>query len=217
LAIVGGLVLVILRRTLQRPRRAELPVAEVLLFHHAQGLTPGVQAFAARLRESGHVVHVPDLYEGKVFDDLEAGIAHAETVGFGEILEQGRRAADDLPTDLVYAGFSLGVLPAQLLAQTRAGAKGALFFHSCVPPEDLGGTWPVDLPVQIHAMADDPLFVGEGDVEAARALVLSVAEAELFLYPGDQHLFADNSLPGYDAAATATMEARVSAFLSSFS
>ncbi|WP_219461711.1 dienelactone hydrolase family protein [Nonomuraea rhizosphaerae] len=188
-------------------------MAEVLLFHHAQGLTPGVRAFAGELERAGHTVHVPDLYEGHVFDDLEAGLAYAQEAGFGTIVERGRAAAEGLPAGLVHAGFSLGVLPAQSLAQTRPGAKGALLFHSCVPTSEFGGPWPEGVPVQVHAMDADPFFVDDGDAEAARALVQEAAEAELFLYPGDGHLFADSSLPGYDEKATALLMERVLAFL----
>src|SRR5262245_35220310 len=90
-------------------------MAEVVLFHHAQGLTPGVLAFAEDLRRAGHVVHTPDLYEGRTFDRLEEGIAYAGQIGFSEIVDRGERAAEPLPRAVVYAGFSLGVLPAQEL------------------------------------------------------------------------------------------------------
>ncbi|QDN81663.1 dienelactone hydrolase [Streptomyces sp. S1A1-7] len=189
-------------------------MAEVLLFHHAQGLTPGVHAFAESLRSAGHAVHVPDLYEGRVFENLEEGAAHAQGIGFGTLVERGRAAAAELPAELVYAGFSLGVLPAQYLAQTRTGAKGALLFHSCVPASEFGGDWPRQVPVQIHGMEADEYFVDEGDLDAARALVESApGAAELFLYPGKQHLFADNSLPSYDEHAATLLTRRVLAFL----
>ncbi|MFI1810882.1 dienelactone hydrolase family protein [Streptomyces sp. NPDC020422] len=189
-------------------------MAEVLLFHHAQGLTPGVLAFAEELRRSGHTVHVPDLYDGRTFDSLEAGAGYAQEVGFGTIVERGVRAADSLPRRLVYAGFSLGVLPAQKLAQTRDGAAGALLFEACVPVEEFGAGWPAGVPVQIHGMDADPFFVGEGDVEAARALVEAHAESgELFLYPGDGHLFADPGLATYDAKAAGLLTERVRGFL----
>ncbi|WP_371643804.1 dienelactone hydrolase family protein [Streptomyces mirabilis] len=189
-------------------------MAEVLLFHHAQGLTPGVHAFAESLRGAGHAVHVPDLYEGRVFENLEEGAAHAQGIGFGTLVERGRAAAAELPAELVYAGFSLGVLPAQYLAQTRTGAKGALLFHSCVPASEFGGDWPRQVPVQIHGMEADEYFVDEGDLDAARALVESAPDAaELFLYPGKQHLFADNSLPSYDEPAATLLTRRVLAFL----
>src|SRR5205823_14857636 len=176
-------------------------MAEVLVFHHAHGLTPGVRGFADQLRGAGHTVHVPDLYEGQVFDTLEEGIAYARKVGFNSIDERGRLAAEALPGELVYAGFSLGVPTAQALAQSRPGAKGALLFHACLPPSEFEGAWPRGVPVQIHGMDADPSFAEEGDLDAARAFVASTPDAELFLYPGDQHLFADSSLPSYDAQA----------------
>ena len=187
-------------------------MAEVLLFHHAQGLTPGMLAFAEGLRAVGHRVHTPDLYGGRTFATLDEGIAFAEEIGFGEIIDRGARATDGLPDGLVYAGFSLGVVPAQMLAQKRPGARAALFFHSCLPAAEFGG-WPAGVPVRIHAMEQDPIFVGEGDIEAARALVAETDQAHLFLYPGDQHLFADPSLPSYDADAAGLLVRRVIDFL----
>jgi dienelactone hydrolase len=192
-------------------------MAEILLFHHAHGRTPGVLTFAAALREAGHTVHVPDLYEGRTFDTLEAGMDHARQVGFEALLARGEAAARDLPHELVYAGFSLGVMPAQRLAQTRPGARGALLISACVPPEDLGGPWPAALPVQIHGMDADPIFAGEGDLDAARALLPRAERAELFLYPGDRHLFADPSLPSHDAPAARLLTERALAFLARLS
>ena len=188
-------------------------MAEVLLFHHAQGQTAGFGAFADELRGAGHSVHAPDLYDGRTFATLDDGVAYAEQVGFGEIIERGVRAANGVPNELVYAGFSLGVVPAQKLAQTRAGARGALLFYSCAPTSEFGTSWPADVPVQIHAMDADPIFVNEGDLDAARALVDSAEHAELFLYPGSQHYFADSSLPSYDADAAALLTRRVLDFL----
>ena len=184
-------------------------MAEVLLFHYALGRTPGVEAFADDLRRAGHTVHLPDLFDGRTFATLEEGMAHVQQIGFGEIIARGERAASALPEGLVYAGFSLGVLPAQKLAQTRPGARGALLFYACVPTAMLGSPWPPRLPVQIHAMDADPIFVGDGDLEAARAIVASAERAELFLYPGSQHYFADPTLPSYDPAAAALLTTRV--------
>ncbi len=190
-------------------------MAEVLLFHHAQGLTPGVRAFADELRSAGHTVHTPDLFDGHTFESIDEGMAFVNEIGFDEILERGGRTADDLPRGLVYAGMSIGEMLAQKLAQTRPGARGALLFYSCIPisGEWAFGPWPDGVPVQIHGMDNDPIFVGEGDVDAAREIVAKVKDAELFLYPGDQHYFADSSLPSYDVAATALLTRRVLAFL----
>jgi dienelactone hydrolase len=160
-------------------------------------------------------VHTPDLFEGRTFGTIEEGMGYAEEIGFpGEVIARGNRAAEGLTAELVYAGFSLGVLPAQKLAQTRPGARGALLFYSCVPVSEFGSAWPGGVPVQVHGMDADPIFVGEGDIDAARALVDQAEDAELFLYPGDQHYFADSSLPSYDADATALLTRRVLSFLS---
>lgn len=188
-------------------------MAEVLLFHHVLGKTSGFLAFADELRHAGHTVHAPDLFDGRTFASLEEGAAYAGHVGFDEIIERGTDAGAELPNELVYAGFSLGVLPAQKLAQTRTGARGALLFHSCVPTTEFGSSWPADVPVQIHAMEADPFFTDEGDLDAARALVESTENAELFLYAGNQHLFADSSLPSYDTDAAELLIQRVQSFL----
>ena len=188
-------------------------MAEVVLFHHAQGLTPGVAEFADELRRAGHTVHAPDLYDGRTFATLEEGLAYAEEVGFDEVTERGIQAAEALPTELVYAGFSLGLGPAQRLAQTRPGARGALLFHACLPVSEFGPSWPAGVPVQIHAMESDPEFDNGWDLPAAQALVEEAEDGELFLYPGDQHLFADSSLPSYDADAAALLGQRVLDFL----
>jgi dienelactone hydrolase len=188
-------------------------MAEVVLFHHALGLTPGILAFADDLRRAGHTVHTPDLFEGRTFDTIEAGVGYAQEIGFDEVIERGARAVEELPAALVYGGFSLGELVAQKLAQTRPGARGALLFYSCIPVSEFSSSWPQSVPVQIHGMDDDPYFVGEGDIEAARALVAEAEDAELFLYPGNQHYFADSTLPSYDPEATALLTQRVLDFL----
>ena len=188
-------------------------MAELVLYHHVQGLTTGVGAFADELRRAGHTVHVPDLFDGRTFPTLEEGMAYAREVGFDTLMARGVATADELGPALVYAGFSFGVMPAQRLAQTRAGARGALLFESCLPVSEFGDSWPTGVPVQVHGMDADPIFAGEGDLDAARALVASTQQAELFLYPGTVHLFADSSLPSYDENAAALLMRRVLDFL----
>ncbi|HEX5772485.1 MAG TPA: dienelactone hydrolase family protein [Nocardioidaceae bacterium] len=187
-------------------------MAEVVLFHHVQGLTEGVLAFAEELRAGGHTVHTPDLFDGKRPATIDEGVAHAQGLGDEVINERADRAVADLPEGLVYAGFSLGAATAQRLAQTRPGARGALLYESCLPitGEWAIGPWPDALPVQIHGMDQDPFFALEGDIDAARELVGTVGPelAQLFVYPGDRHLFTDSSLPSYDADATALVAKR---------
>jgi dienelactone hydrolase len=187
-------------------------MAEVLLYHHAQGQTPGFLAFADELRAAEHTVHTPDLYDAQTFASLDEGVGYAKQVGFETIAERGRVAAESLPNELVYAGFSLGVMPAQEAAQTRPGAKGALFFSAAFPTSEFGGSWPQGVPLQIHMMEADEWVVGE-DLDAARQLEETIESAELFLYPGDRHLFADNSLSDYDEDAATLLKQRVRTFL----
>jgi len=186
-------------------------MAELLLYHHAQGQTPGFLAFADELRAAGHTVHAPDLDDGKTFAELDDGVGYAKQVGFDTILERGRLAVEGRPNELVYGGFSLGVMPAQMLAQTRPGAKGALLFSAAFPASEFGGSWPQGVPLQIHMMEADEWALE--DLPAARELVETTEGAELFLYPGDRHLFADSSLPDYDEAAATLLEQRVLSFL----
>jgi dienelactone hydrolase len=186
-------------------------MAEVLLFHHAQGQTEGFHAFADELRAAGHVVHAPDMYDGNTFAQLDDGVAYAKQVGFDVILERGVAAAEGLPAEIVYGGFSLGVMPAQKLAQTRPGARGALLFQAFLPPSEFGTPWPDGVPVQIHAMDNDEWF--QEDAPAAQELVNEVEKAELYLYPGDGHLFADSSLSDFDQEATALLKERTLSFL----
>ena len=188
-------------------------MTEILLFHHALGLTTGVVALADRLRAGGHTVHTPDLYDGQTFDSVASGVDHARSIGFGTLVERGAAIAAELPSDLVYAGISMGGMPAQNLAQNRAGARAAVLFETSVPAEEFGGPWPSALPLQIHAADADPEFVDSGDIDAARDLVAAADDGELFLYPGDQHLYTDESLPSYDAAATELTIQRVLEFL----
>jgi dienelactone hydrolase len=184
-------------------------VSEVLLFHHALGQTRGFFAFAGELQRAGHTVHTPDLYGGETFAELGEGVGYAEQVGFDVIVQRGAAAADDLPAGIVYAGFSLGALPAQMLAQTRPGARGALLLHGGVPTSEFEAPWPDGVPLQIHAMDADEWM----EFDVAQKLVEEIEDAELFLYPGGGHLFADAGLDDYDEAAAGLLKQRVLAFL----
>jgi dienelactone hydrolase len=188
-------------------------MAEVLLYHHIQGLTDGVQAFADEFRQAGHTVHSPDLFDGRTFDSIEEGFGFARETGFDAIRQRGVAAADGLVPELVYAGFSFGVTIAQRLAQTRLGARGAVLMCSCLPVGEFGQAWPNGVPVQIHGKEGDEFF--DEDLAAARELAGTAAEAELFLYPGDQHLFVDSSLDAYDPESSALLTERVLTFLAS--
>jgi Dienelactone hydrolase and related enzymes len=181
----------------------------ILLFHHVQGLTPGVTAFADTLRAAGHSVHTPDLLDGRQFASIPDGIAYLQQLGFGTVIARGSEAAGAHAEADVVIGMSMGVLPAQYLAQTREGMRGAVFLHGAVPVREFSPAWPRQVAVQIHAMEGDPEFVASGDIDAARDIVAQAENGEMFLYPGTTHLFTDNSLADYDATAAALVTERV--------
>lgn len=187
-------------------------MTDILLLHHLQGLTPGVVALADAFRAAGHTVHTPDLFEGRTFGSIDEGAGYARSVGFDEVRARGVAAADGLPEDLVVAGISLGVMAAQQLVAARPGVRGALLYEAFAGPENFGG-WPDGVPVQVHGMADDEFFGHEGDREAAETFAAGRPEVEVFVYPGDRHLFVDSSLPSYDAEATRLVLDRSLAFL----
>jgi dienelactone hydrolase len=192
-------------------------MAEIVLFHSALGLRSGVTAAADRLREAGHTVHAPDYYDGEVFDDLDDGLRKRDELGYAEITQRAREAVADLPAGLVFAGFSLGAVPAELLAAARPGARGALLMHAAIPVEELGGfgveRWPAGVPVQVHYAAEDPWVEAEEVAALGGAVKEAGAAFEEYAYPGSGHLFADPDLPEYDRASSEAMWRRALAFL----
>jgi dienelactone hydrolase len=191
-------------------------MVDIVLFHSALGLRPGVGAAADVLRAAGHRVTTPDYYDGEVFDDLDAGIVKRDALGYPEIMRRGLAAVAGLPHDLVVAGFSLGTGPAETVALRRPGVRAAVLLHGVLPVAEFGGqaVWPAGVGVQVHRMARDP-WVDDDEVLALTADVERAgATLEDFTYEGDGHLFADPDLPGYDPAATALMWERVVGFLS---
>jgi dienelactone hydrolase len=184
-------------------------MAEIVLFHHVQGLTEGVRRFADEIRAAGHTVHTPDFFHGETFPSIEEGFAAVQARGPGASDAWADEVVARLRADLVYAGISLGVMAAQRLAQTRPGARAAVLLEACVPPTEFGNAWPHEVPVQVHGMEHDPFFGLEGDLDAARDLVAEVDDGALFVYPGDVHLFTDSSLPSFHADATARVLERV--------
>lgn len=189
-------------------------MVNVVVFHHAQGLTGGVLDFAEQLRAAGHQVSAPDLYDGLTFDNLDDGVAHAQQLG-DAVGERAAEAVADLPADLVYIGFSLGVMPAQQMAQNRPGGRAAVLVSGCVPPSAFGGDWPDGMPLQIHGKDADPWMVDDGDLDVAVELDRTVESAQLFRYAGSEHLFADRSLSSYDPDAAELLRQRVLALLDS--
>jgi dienelactone hydrolase len=186
-------------------------VTQVVVFHHALGLTEAVRRFADALGAAGHTVYVPDLYEGRTFQTIEDGMAHADELGGPiAIVDRARAAVAALPDEAVYIGFSLGVLSAQALAQTRPGARGAVLCYSALPLGEWGDNWPATWPtgvgLQLH------ILDGDEDFEIAQQLAATVPGAQLFVYPGSEHYFAEHD----EQAATLLVE-RVLDFLAPIS
>ena len=183
------------------------------MFHHALGLTEGLQGFADTIRSAGHVVTTPDLFDAKTFATVDEGVAYAESIGFDAISERGVAAHDGVGEPLVTIGFSLGVIPAQRIAQTRSRILGAVLCHAAIPSSAFGAAWPDGVGLQIHIGDSDPW--AEEDLPAAEDLAAE-AHGELFVYEGTGHLIADPSSPDYDAAQAEVLVQRVLAFLGSF-
>ncbi|HET6200736.1 MAG: dienelactone hydrolase family protein [Candidatus Acidiferrales bacterium] len=200
--------------TLPEARRPGRP--EVVLYHSAYGLRPGVLQWAERLRQCGYTVHTPDLYDGEVFSDRMDAVRKIQELGFDGMLARSQAAVSHLRNDLVYAGFSNGGAYAELLAATRPGARGAILMHAPLPIRDLGWTkWPGTVPVQVHFADKDPLR-NEKVIEAlAERVRAGDATFEQHIYAAPGHLFADPDMPAYDAAAAALMFQRVLEFLGS--
>ena len=194
-------------------------MAEVVLFHSVLGLRPGVIAAADRLRAAGHTIHTPDLFDGEVFDDLDDGQRKEEALGYQEIARRAKEAVAELPAGLVFAGFSLGAVHAELLAASRSGALGAVLMHGAVPMESLSEffgveRWSEGVPVQVHYAALDPWVEADEEVVPLGDDVRGAGAAfEAHAYPCSGHLFADPALPEYDRASSEAMWERVLAFL----
>ena len=193
-------------------------MAEVVLFHSALGLRPGVTAAADMLRAAGHTVHTPDYYDGEVFEGLDEGRRKRDELGVAEIVRRAEEAVAGLPAGLVFAGFSLGNDPAELLAATTPGARGAVLIHGAVPVEAFSEfgveRWPAGVPVQVHYAAEDPWVEAEEEVAPLGDAVRGAGAAfEKHTYPGSGHLFTDPDLHEYDPASSEAMWRRVLAFL----
>jgi dienelactone hydrolase len=185
-------------------------MAEIVLFHHVCGLTDGVHAFAQTLRDAGHTVHTPDLFEGRTFTDIDDGMAFAESVREDTFAQRAAELVADLPAGVVYGGMSMGAARAAESVLDRPGAKGAFFLYGAVAPSWWGATWPAGVPSQAHVSDGDPFREPEAEEEYAT----SVPDAELFVYPGSGHLFAEPGQPGFDERSAALATERVLDFLS---
>lgn len=188
-------------------------MAQIILFHHALGLTDGVRALAEQIAAGGHQVHTPDLFDGAVFGTPREGLAHVETLGgFDTIAMEGMRVAAQFPQASVVAGISMGVVPARKAAQTVPAFRACIDMSGFVPLNAFAPLWQPHTALQVHLASRDP-WVTEEDLPLARSLAASDDQPDaptvLFEYDTDEHLFMDSSVTGYDAALTETMVRRI--------
>jgi len=139
---------------------------------------------------------MPDLFDGRTFENVETGVEHAQSIGFDNIVERGFEAGRNMPGSYVVVGFSLGVMPAQRLAQQDPRVGGAVLCHAIVPVDHFGDGWPEPLPLDIHMSDDDPWCEEDGVV--AREVAASVPGVRLYRYRGSGHLIADSSSPDHE-------------------
>ena len=173
-------------------------MAEVVLYHHIQGLTEGVRSFAAELRRAGHTVHTPDLFDGRTFATMDEAFAVVQEAG-DALDAKADGAVHALPERLVYAGISWGVGAAQRLAQTRAGARGALLYEACFPITRRVRLWPMAQ----RPSCSDPRQGGRRVLRTrgrhrrcprTGRHRSAPTRPNCCVYPGDEHLFVDSSL-----------------------
>jgi dienelactone hydrolase len=172
----------------------------IMLFHSTYGLRPAVRQAADRLREAGHEVWTPDLFEGRTFGTVEEGMAFHTEIGKDELLKRAVLAAAPYSErGLVYAGFSLGASVAQTLALGDEKARGLLLLHGT---SDIAANAPVDeLPVQLHVAEPDPFETDDWLSAWYLQMGRTGADVEIYRYAGAGHLYTDPDLPDYDEEA----------------
>jgi len=196
---------------------------EIVLFHSVLDLRPGFKKAAEKLQNQEYIVHTPNLYdEGVVFDDYEKADAYLQSIGsYPELLKRTRESVVDLPDELIYAGFSNGGASAEYLALTRPKARAAILFSGALPLEmllEIGGdqqqNWPKSVPVQLHYTKNDPFRNQEWIDSFRESVSSSQAQLNFYEYPGEGHLFTDDSLPNeYNEESSKQLWERVFKFL----
>lgn len=175
-------------------------MAQLLLLHHALGVTSALRRLADRFEDAGHDVVVPDLFESRVFASVEEGMEHVESVGIETLAGLGEDAASDMQPGFVVCGISLGAIAAMRAGVSNDAVAAVVVASACIPEEYIGGPWPRTLPLRVVASREDAMFRDEGDLEAATEYTHSAQQAKLKLMPGREHLFVEADDPESTAA-----------------
>lgn len=180
----------------------------VVLFHSILGLRAAERDLAAALEADGHVVTLPDLYEGQTTEDYEDGFRLKEATGEASIMDRARAALGKAPEDAVLAGVSYGAYLVGQLWGERPRMPGALLIAG-------GAGWAPTLrrglPVQAHVARPDP-FDEESFFVAWEGANPGVA-LEFCRYDGVGHYFLDPNLPDFDRDSAQLCLARSRQFL----
>lgn len=185
-------------------------MASVLLFHSVLGRRNVEIEAAARLRDEGHQVWAPDLFDGRSAETVPAGCELMAEIGWDTIRQRARAAIAATPDVAVLAGFSMGAGVVSSLWAERPDVRGILLFHGLAKIPH--GVDPAT-PLQIH-VADPDEFAPPDQLAALRQRAAQEGlQPEVFLYPGAGHFFTDESLPDFDAIAAQQAWDRATAFL----
>ncbi len=188
----------------------------VVLFHSVLGIRQGVLDAADRLRGEGHEVVLPDLFDGRTFDEYDPALEFAlKETGLPALLGRAVDSVADVPDGFVVSGFSLGCVMAAYVG-TQRQVSGVLMIAGAIPVSGFGDgvTWPAGVPAQTHATLDDPWREQEEIDEAVRDVEAGGGTIEVFDYPGSGHLFTDPTLSAeYDAATTELFWSRALPFV----
>ena len=143
-------------------------MAEILLFHHAQGQTPASTPSPRAPGRGAHGAHAGRLRRTHLRrPSTRHGHARRDRLRRG--LRARRHAADGLPEGLALRQASrwgdARAEPGPDRREPGGPAAGGLR-----PDLGVGSGWPDGVPVQVHGMDGDPYFAEEGgDIDAARA------------------------------------------------
>lgn len=167
----------------------------VLLLHSWWGLTQSVKDLAHRLADSGFVVLVPDLLEGRLPEtsaEAEVELADIDPNATAALLLSSvvtlRSQTDEPDGPVAVLGFSMGASWALWLATRQPDSVRSVVAYYGSQDIDFDA---LRAPVLIH-FADDDVLVSENEAAYLEAqLRLLDKDVEVIRHPGTEHWFAE--------------------------